>query len=261
MKFHLKFIIFLAVFFLISGSCSIKKASAGEAERKDPTISGIVMIDSSSMYVDKLSGAALYRGFVVQPSALIVLEKLGVYLNVTATKVADGKSFSKSSKNSVDYSIGAEKEIGILKIDAGYGFSDIKNSKGDLHFLYIVAELPNIIKNLTPYIMAEVDIPVQKKILEGGFLYRAGAKYALKVSKQEIILDLSVAGHDGVYGYKPQALSSGRLTVSTILEVWGLEVRPEVNLQKRFGLSSKHGGITDNVIWFGLRIALPIEFL
>lgn len=259
MKFHLKFIICLATFFLIIGSCSVKKSSAEEAEKKEPTISGIIMIDSASMYIDKLSGETLYRGFVMQPSGLVVFEKLGgLYLGITGTKVADGEKFTKSSKNSIDYIIGAEKEIGIMKIDAGYGFSDIKNSKGDLHFLYIIAELPNVIENLTPYVMTEVDIPVKKKILAGGFLYRAGAKYALKVSKQEIVFDLSVAGHDGAYGYKSQTLNSGRLTIFTIVEMWGLELKPEINLQKRFGLSPKHGGIADNVIWIGLRIALPI---
>ncbi len=106
--------------------------------------------------------------------------------------------------------------------------------------------------------MAEVDIPVQKNILEGGFLYRVGARYALKVNKQKIAFDFSMAGHNGVYGYKPQALSSGRLTISTIFKMLGIEAMPEINFQKRFGTSHKNGGIVENLIWFGLRIVLPL---
>lgn len=252
----------IVLFFLIVLSqCVAEKKAHATEEKKEPVISGILVVDSSSSYVDKLSGEKLYKGFVVQPRVTVIAEKIGAYLSVQATKVANGKNFEESSANSVEYSVGVEKEVGILKIDGGYGFSDIKNSEGDMHFLYVVAELPDAIENLTPYVMAEVDIPVKKEILEGGFLYRAGAKYAIKASKQEITFDLSLAGHDGAYGYRPQVLSFGRLTVSTILKAWGLEVKPEINFQKRLGVSTKHGGIAEDRIWFGIQIAMPINFL
>ncbi|MEK6673088.1 MAG: hypothetical protein AABY42_06375 [Nitrospirota bacterium] len=161
----------------------------------------------------------------------------------------------------MEYAIGIEKEIGIFRIDAGYGYSDIKTSKSDVHYFYSTIEFPEMFDKLTPYATVELDLPVKKEILEGGFMYRVGGKYPVKISDQSVDIDLSIAGHDGIYGYRPEKISSARLTLSTLIKLWRMEITPEINFQKRFGYSYKNGGIAKDRIYGGLRMVLPLDIL
>ena len=183
---------------------------------------GYLMLDTYSRYVDKVSGESLYNGTVIQPRLAVLAEPWGVYLAIGLSN--NLKGFNKHSANSMEYAIGVERNIGIIKLDAGYGYSDIKSSKGDVHYFYGTVEFRELIDKLTPYVSVELDLPVNKEILEGGFIYRAGAKYPVKISKQSIDIDLSVAGHDGIYGYRPEKISSARLTISSLFKLGKLEL-------------------------------------
>ncbi|MFZ6006841.1 MAG: hypothetical protein ACOYU2_04195 [Nitrospirota bacterium] len=220
-----------------------------QAEKKFG-LSGYLILDTYSSYVDKVSGESLYNGTVIQPRLAVFAEPWGVYLAIGSSN--NLKGFDKHSSNSIEYAVGIEKEIGIIKIDAGYGYSDIKNSKGDVHYFYGTVEFRELIDKLSPYVSVELDLPVNKEILEGGFMYRAGAKYPVKISKQAIDIDLSVAGHDGIYGYRPERISSARLTLSTLFKLGQLELTPEINFQRRLGYSYRDGGI---------RMTLPFDIL
>jgi hypothetical protein len=118
-----------------------------------------------------------------------------------------------------------------------------------------------VVGKLTPYVTIEVDLPVKKEILEGGFMYRAGAKYPVKISGQPIEIDLSLAGHDGIYGYRREKISAARLTLSTLFKLGKLELTPELNFQKRLKYSSENGGIAKDRVYGGFRIALPFGIL
>lgn len=134
-------------------------------------------------------------------------------------------------------------------------------TKGDVHNFYSTVEFREVVDKLTPYLSLELDLPVKKEILEGGFMYRFGGKYPVKISDQIIDIDLSFAGHDGIYGYRPEKISSARLTLSTLLKMGKLELTPELNFQKRLGYSYENGGIAKDRIYGGLIMVLPFNIL
>jgi hypothetical protein len=219
-------------------------------------LAGYLMLDSYSTYVDKVSGETLHHGPLIQPRFSVMAEPWGVYLSVAG--YSNLKSFNKYSANSMEYAVGIEREFGSVKLDAGYGYSDIKSSKGDVHFFYSTIELRELVDKVSPYVMLELDLPVNKEILEGGFMYRMGAKYPVQVSGQIFDFDLSLAGHDGIYGYRPEKISSARLTLSTLFKLGHLELTPELNFQKRLGYSD---GIARDRIYGGLKMILPFDIL
>ncbi|MCL4476052.1 MAG: hypothetical protein M1508_07490 [Nitrospirae bacterium] len=222
-------------------------------------LAGYLMMDAYSSYVDKVSGETIHNKPVIHPNLLVEAKPWGVYLSVGIYH--NLKGFDSHSANSLEYAIGIEKEIGIFRIGAGYGYSDIKTSKGDVHYFYSTIEFPEMFNKLTPYAAVELDLPAKKEVLKGGFMYRAGAKYPVKLSGQAIDIDLSLAGHDGIYGYRPEKISSARLTLSTLIKLWRMEITPEINFQKRLGYSSNSGGIAKDRIYGAIRMALPFNIL
>lgn len=222
-------------------------------------LTSYLTMDTYSSYVDKISGELLHNGPVIHPNLLVAAEPLGIYLSLGIYN--NFKSFNKHSANSLEYAIGIEREIGTIKFDAGYGYSDIKSSKGDVHYFYSTIEFLEVVDKLTPYVTVELDLPVKKEILEGGFMYRVGGKYPVRISDQPIDVDLSLAGHDGIYGYRPEKISSARLILSTLFKLGHLELTPEINFQKRLGYSYKNGGIAQDKIYGGLKMVLPFNIL
>lgn len=130
-----------------------------------------------------------------------------------------------------------------------------------MYYFYGTVEFREVVDKLTPYMTIEVDLPVEREILEGGFMCRVGAKYPVKISKQSIDIDLSVAGHDGIYGYRTEKISSARLTISSLFKLGKLELAPEINFQKRLGYSYRDGGIAKDRTYGGLRMTLPFDVL
>lgn len=223
------------------------------------SLTGNLIMDTYSSYVDKVSGETINNGPVIYPHLMIAAEPLGAYLIIGAYN--NFKRFNKHSANSLEYLIGIEREVGTVKIDVGYGYSDIKSSKGDVHYFYSIIEFRDVVDKLTLYLALELDLPVKKEILEGGFMSRFGGKYPVKISDQSIDIDLSFAGHDGIYGYRPEKISSARLTLSTLFKLGHLELTPEINFQKRLGYSHENGGIAKDRIYGGIKIVLPFDIL
>lgn len=233
-------------------------AEDAQADKKF-VMTGYLTMDTYSSYVDKVSGEALHNGPVIYPHLFIAAEPLGAYMSIGL--YSNFKGFNKHAANSLEYAIGIEREIGIIKLDAGYGYSDIKSSKGDVHYFYSTMEFRELLNKATPYLSLELDLPVKKEILEGGFMYRIGGKYPVKIAEQTIDIDLSLAGHDGIYGYRPEKISAARLTLSTLFKVGGLELTPEINFQKHLGYSSENGGIAKDKIYGGLNLVLSFGIL
>ncbi|MFA4828868.1 MAG: hypothetical protein WC855_07115 [Thermodesulfovibrionales bacterium] len=222
-------------------------------------LTGYLTMDTYSSYVDKVSGETLHNGPVIHPNLLIAAEPLGIYISLGIYNNFEG--FNNHSANSLEYAVGIEREISLIKLDAGYGYSDIKSSKGDVHYFYSTIEFREVADKLTPYVTAELDLPVNKEELDGGFMYRVGGKYSLKISEQAIDIDLSLAGHDGIYGYRAEKISSARLILSTLFKFRHLELTPELNFQKRLGYSYENGGIAKDKIYGGLKMVLPFNIL
>jgi len=81
------------------------------------------------------------------------------------------------------------------------------------------------------------------------------------VSGQSIDIDLSLAGHDGIYGYRPEKISSARLTLSTLFKLGQVELTPEINFQKRLGYSYENGGLSKDRSYGGFKMVLPFNML
>lgn len=215
----------------------VEKVSTEETD-----ISFDTEINVSTMNVDMLSGEKVSNRITIQP--LVTMNYGDAYMSVQLTTVNLDKRLTKNSENSFDVYVGMEKEVyeGIT-IDAGIGFSDMQATVGDLWYVYLTAEMAAV---TSPYITLEIDISTDEDALEGGVLYRVGGKY----SWNDILFDLSVAGHDGAYGYKPQTLSSGLLSVSREFTLWGQKITPSLNVQKTFD----NDGIAEDLVWLGLQV-------
>ncbi|MFA5986089.1 MAG: hypothetical protein WC819_01920 [Parcubacteria group bacterium] len=216
------------------------QASDEQEEATGLSVSGDVTV--ATMNVDALSGEKLSSHITIAPTVIVSYDDF--YASATLTTEDFDKRFSDNTANSVQISVGMEKEFAGITFDGGMGFLDTQNSAGDFWCIYLNAEMKELA--IIPYIKVEVDIPTNKEITEGGFLYRFGGKYAWN----EILFDLSVAGHDGAYGYKPQALSSGLLSVSREFTLWGQKIIPSVNIQKTFDTD----GIAEDLVWLNLQV-------
>ncbi len=246
----------LGVIVCLLAACVCGVAAEDAQSDKKFGLTGYHTMDTYSSYVDRVSGETLHNGPVIYPHLFIAAEPLGAYMSFGLYN--NFKGFNKHSANSLEYAVGIEREIGIIKLDAGYGYSDIKNSKGDVHYFYSLIEFRDVVDKLTPYLSLEWDLPVKKEILEGGFMCRVGGKYPVKVYNQPINIDLSLAGHDGIYGYRPEKISAARLTLSTLFKLGHLELTPELNFQKRLGYSD---GIARDRIYGGLKVVFPFDIL
>ena len=187
----------------------------------------------------------------------MAVEPLGLY--VMGWLSCSINDFNDNYGTEADYIIGIHRIFGKVGVDVSYAFYnmyDIDNTAGDLHALILHLDLPEVFF-AKPYITLEEDFPVNREILEGGFMYRAGIKYNINLPKLPIDLDASFAGHDGACGKKPETISSVKLTVSSTLQLWKVDVTPMVNFQKRLGYKVRDGGMTEDRIWYGINFSIP----
>lgn len=226
---------------------------AAAVEKEESPVNANISIGAYGAYIDKLSGEILVDNAVIQPS-IELSSSSGAYL------IAEQYHDSRDDGNrayETDFYLGIEKEIGhyfIKSIDIGYYFSDTKDYKADFHGPYAVVDLEDIF-GIIPYAILEQDISTKEDKIKGGFLYRAGLKY----SAASINADISIAGHDGAYGYRPEPISSAKATVSIAFNIRKIEIAPEISYQKRLSdYSYEDGGIIkkDDYVWGGAKISL-----
>ena len=212
-----------------------------EEEEGGFSVEGDVTV--STMNVDTMSGEKLSSRITIAPTIIVSYGEL--YVSGTVTAEDFDRNFSHSTANAIEVSAGMEKEFAGITFDAGVSFSDTQGSAEDFWCIYLNAEMKEL--TVVPYVKVEMAIPTKKEVTEGDFLYRVGGKY----SWNDVLFDLSLAGHDGAYGYKPQALSSGLLSVSREFILWGQKLTPSVNVQKTFDTD----GIAEDLVWIGVKFA------
>lgn len=212
-----------------------------------------------SSYVGEISGNVSHDNPVFQQSVTLTHNLSGIYVQVwNSYSHKDGANSDFGDE--LDYIVGISKEIKGFTVDAGYAFYDlykIGHTEGDLHAIYLNVDAPEVY-SVVPYIQIEIDYPTDKDVLEGGVLYRVGLKHSVKIAKQAIDLNLSIAGNDGAYGHVPDLISSGKLVISTTFNVWKMEITPEINFQKGLGHTEDGGGIAGNKTWWGIKASLPL---
>ena len=227
---------------------------------EEPQFSVNMGIAYYSRYVSEINGNVVYDSPVSQQSVTLTHNSSGIYAEVwNSYSPKDGANSDFGDE--LDYSIGISKEVKGFTVDAGYAFYDlykIGHVEGDLHAIYLNVDALEI-HSVVPYIQVEIDFPTDEDILEGGVMYRVGVRRSIEIAKQPVDFDLSVAGNNGAYGYKPDLLSTGKLGISTTFNIWKLEITPEVNLQKVIGHTEEDGGIAgDKVLWWGIKVSLPL---
>lgn len=233
--------------------CSFNNLFAEEMK-----FSGSLDIGYFSHYVG-WPGTTVYDDSVFQQSIGATLDPLGLYVKAWSS-YSPKNGFNSDFGDEIDYIIGIYQKFGKIGVDVSYTFYNMynmNNTTGDLHALVLHIDSPEILF-VKPYLTLENDIPVDKEILEGGFIYRAGVKYNINLPKSQIIdLNVSFSGHDGAFGKRTETVSSAKLAISSTFQLWKVAITPTVNFQKRLGYKPRDGGMTEDKIWYGVNCSVP----
>lgn len=228
------------------------------AEKNEKRFEVGVNVEHNSRFMGNPAGGTIYEHDVYQSSITITDKPTGIYGGVWWSVSPRGGT-NDDFGDEIDYFLGIHRTVlEWFEIDAGYAYynlQDIKNTEGDLHHLHLTMSLPTIFK-FSPYITAEKYIPEDKSILDGGFVHRFGVKYPVTLprflKKQVVDFDLSLGGHDGAFGTRPEKISSGKLSISSTFKLWKVDVTPNINFQERFGYKEENGGLAEDKVWFGV---------
>ncbi|MBU1102435.1 hypothetical protein KJ853_02150 [Patescibacteria group bacterium] len=209
-----------------------------------------------SKYIGGMSGSTAFNDFAIQPSFTVTHNRTGIYGRAWTSYSPQG-GYNSDSGDEVDWYLGARKEVSGFVLDAGAFYCDVQkffNIQGDLYGLYLNIDFPSF-KGLTPYLYLEGDGSV--KDAEGGYLYRAGLRYGFSPAPKlpSFGVDVSVAGHDGAYGSRPELVSSARASLFSTIKWKGAGISPQINFQKRLGYSPEEGGLTNNEFWYGINFS------
>jgi len=192
---------------------------------------------------------------VVQSSATVSHGPSGLYAGIWHSASPNG-SANNDWGDEVDYYAGIGRRVGPLALDAGYLYFDILpigTLRSDLYDAYLSVSAPST--TLRPYLRADWIVGRDPDILEGGLAWRAG----VRPSMGPVTADVSVAGHDGIVGIRPEPTSSGRAVLSATRTLFNKKaaVTPFLAFQKRFGAA---GGIARDRVWFGVDLAWNASF-
>lgn len=221
----------------ILSACFIFAAavSAEEKAEEQKTFAVSGKLGCYSSIIVETTGEILSKKPGCEPSATLVHNPSGLYVS------ALGYYVSKDGLAEVDLYLGRSGEFQGVKYDAGVGFYNLKSlgsTKGDLITMYLGLEFPEVI-GVTPLAYVEANIPTTKDILEGGWIWKVGAKKAVEIAKQPVELKFELGGNDGIYGSEAKLISFARGTVSTETKLLGLKVAPSFALQKGFGSAAE----------------------
>ncbi|NTW15593.1 MAG: hypothetical protein HGA38_04500 [Candidatus Moranbacteria bacterium] len=182
-----------------------------------------------SGYASSSTGKMKYDGWLPQ-------QQLSVVYEVGDWKFR-GKLWNSASLNGVsdkgdetDYGFDITKKVGDFSANVGYVYLDMTGP--DLHDLFVVVDFPKVAGVVTPFVMIEDVLSAQPKVMEGGVLYKVGAKAVASVAGQPFNLKGYFGGHDGAFGSEPEHPSIFRVDVGTTVKVGdGLTLTPEVRRQ------------------------------
>ncbi len=214
-----KGIIFLAVISFAAFS------NAAQAEEK--TFSGEVKSGLYSSYDSSITGVTFYEHPVMQQSLTLTHNPSGVYASVWNSYSPNGR---EDCGDEIDYSIGICREVGKFKIEVSYSLynlTKLSSLKGDLHALSLSVGFPEV-GGFTPFVSIEKDLPIDKEILPGGFLYKVGGTFEVGGVNCKIY----GSGHDGAYGSNRETVSIVRFDACKEIGIIdNLKAVPAVGLQ------------------------------
>ena len=221
----------LAVLMMIAFFCSAV-VMAEEVEKKEEkmfSLSGEIAI--FSQYVDRYTGEYISGGSTVQPSLTLIHNPTGLYVSALGY-------VSEKGVDEVDLFLGKSTEFKGFTFDTGIGFYNLdrlRDIDNDFISAYVGVDCPEVI-GIIPFVYIEGVTPLREEFGgEGGWLWKAGVKKSVEISSQPIELKAEVGGNDGIYGSDPMLVAFARGTVSTKINILGLDLVPSIALQKGLG--------------------------
>ena len=210
-----------------------------------------------SRYVYGMSGQTIYDHSVFQQSVTLTDAPTGLYGQIWLS-YSPKNGPNDDPGDEMDFVVGIYNSFHRVNFDVEYAFYDLQDmevTRDGLHMLRLYLEPETDRFKIKPYVSIEGNIPVDDEILEGGFLYKMGARYQQELFGQTFDLDLSVGGNDGAYGTKPKWLAFAQFGVSTTFKVWRFNVSPSINFQKKLGDNNE---IAEDKVWYGVNLSIPL---
>ncbi len=199
-------------------------AISANAQAEENMFSGTAKAGLYSSYVAGVTGVTFHKNPLLQQSLTVTHNPSGAYVSLWSSYCSE-KDFGRE----IDYTAGICRPVGPLQVDISYSYYNlipISTFNGDLHALVMNVDFPKV-GDVTPFINLEQDLPVNKDVLPGGFLYKVGGKFEIA----GVNCALYAGGHDGAYGIKRETVSIIRLNGCYDLKFDTLTVTPAVGLQ------------------------------
>lgn len=253
---------FAAIILLALGSVALAAEENAPADGKNRLV-GEIGMDFYSRYVGNTFGSVAYNRPAVQGNIKLSLDPIGFYAKVWGSGALTQDGGNRFG-NEIDLIVGIARPIWIFKVDFGYAYYDLHpqfRSRGDMHAVFGTISLPN--RFVEPYITVECDIPTDKKTLEGGWAYRVGLSKSIGLRKNLALTgDISIGGHDGAFGFRPEPVSHARGGLSLCWSPWkNFSVTPQVYYQKRLGYHPGNGGLGRDAFWGGISFNFKHDLL
>ena len=246
-----------------AGEAAEEKAAADEEKKEGIKPFAEVSAVFRNQYVDPYSGEKTYQKPLFSQSAMVGVDRNGIGFYIQAENFVPTEGETKET----DFYVGFYTEIKGVKIDAGYGRYWIRE-KGEVDFNGIYAEItfPAPIWGITPFIKGEyrfserVENEDGEGISQNGFVYYGGLRREFQIHERvNLLAEVSVGGHTGIYGMPAENLSFARekLEISISITNW-LKVKASAMTQQNLGLRDGIAADTDKLFVSGvIVISLP----
>ncbi|HCU70858.1 MAG TPA: hypothetical protein DIC35_03875 [Candidatus Moranbacteria bacterium] len=180
-----------------------------------------LLVDATSRDVDKYSGA-IGEGWISHQGVTLTHNPSGAYLNALSYVKEDGL-------NEVDLLVGWSVDFHDITLDGGGGYYAVDDDEDWLAW-YLEVTLPQF-AGFTPSAYIEANYGVDDG--RGGIFWKFKIQRDFEIFGREFAPEFEIGGNDGLYGYNPEFISFGRLTVSTEIEMSdAITVTPFVAVQK-----------------------------
>jgi hypothetical protein len=231
----MKKVMAVAVAFLVVVICLASSVLAGEK------ISGLdnleinawkptaeVAVGIHSKYLNEASGALSYDKAMSNQSVMVGLDKNGTGLYFQAENFAP---FEKEEFRETDFYVGFYMEVVGMKFDAGYGRYWVREvGELDYHAVYVAIDFPTISWQIVPFVKAEYDFAKKlskndefgniSEMSMNGLMYYGGLKREFKLHERvNLIAEVGVGGHAGVYGMPAENLAYSREKVEILFSL------------------------------------------
>lgn len=244
-------------------SCKVVSASESEpVPDNNYELWGSIDLDWWGKYVYPSTGVNYHDHTIFLSTITVGIEPTGIYGGIFLIYSPKG-GWNSDLGDEQDYFLGYHFTLLNTEINIVYYYTvavPFEDSVSDFHVLTLCLDFPAAF-GANFYLLLEQDIPVDKQVYEGGFLYQMGVKSAFtlpeSLSGRGIDFDLSFAGHDGAYGAKKERVSSGALSISTTFQLSEkFSITPRINFQKRLGKRLDEGGLTQDEFWGQLNLKI-----